>query len=267
MKMLSQNAVRWLFLTTYLYRPWTCLFQTLQICENRDVSEALNRACIIEDISEDDYQSCEEDESIIKNSSDQTVEGKAQSNMNTTRNTNTSHRIEGSEGDCTEHEVIEGVTLLHPHYTSPIGRIDPEPPPVRANTEFPVTQRLVSVKELADVSDDLGRKGYIGKFDSVIKVPHLIEPVEKQEDTAPSILINTKVKLIFHKIEEIKVAHYNTSEGNDTNSDKECAALDSIKQASTMSISDKKEHFNNLPLTVMVKDPEYEVRPSHFKIM
>ena len=97
-------------------------------------------------------------------------------------------------------------------------------------------------------------------------ISHLIELVEKQEDTAPSILINTKVKFIFHKIEEIKVAHYNTREGNDTNSDKECAALDSIKQASTMSISDKEEHFNNLPLTVMVKDPEYEMRPSHFKL-
>ena len=200
--MLSQNAVKWLLLTTYLYRPWTCLFQTLQICENRDVSEALNRACIIEetskeenvteDMSDRDYQSCEKDKALTGSNSDQTVEGKAQSNMNTTSNTDTSHRIEGSEGDCTDHEVIGGVTLLHPHYTSPIGRIDPEPPPVRASTEFPVTQRFVSVKELADVSDDLGRKVHIGKFDSVIQVlylpsqkwtlvSHLIEPVENQE--------------------------------------------------------------------------------------
>ena len=38
-------------------------------------------------------------------------------------------------------------------------------------------------------------------------VSHLIELVKKQEDTAPSILSDAKVKFIFHKIEEIKEVH------------------------------------------------------------
>ena len=101
----------------------------------------------------------------------------------------TSQRIEESKDDCTDFEVIKGVTLLHPPYTNPMGMIDLEPPPGRAKpekkmrgrvliekpslskkniesisnevmldlgviTEFPVTQRFVSVKELPDVSDD-----------------------------------------------------------------------------------------------------------------
>ena len=126
------------------------------------------------------------------------IEGLPSALMNTTSNTDTSHRIEGSKGDCTNFEVIEGVTLLHPHYTNPMGMIDPEPPPGRAkpetkmrgrvliekplpskkniesisyevmldlgvSTEFPVTQRFVSVKELTDVSDDSRREVYMKK--------------------------------------------------------------------------------------------------------
>ena len=63
------------------------------------------------------------------------IEGLPSALMNTTSNTDTSHRIEGSKGDCTNFEVIEGVTLLHPHYTNPMGMIEPEPPPGRAKPE------------------------------------------------------------------------------------------------------------------------------------
>ena len=76
---------------------------------NKAKVEPPERACIIketseeenvtEDTSKEDYQSCEEDESLIGSNSDQTVEGEAQSNLSTTSNTNTSDKEEEVETD------------------------------------------------------------------------------------------------------------------------------------------------------------------------
>ena len=72
--MLSQNVVKWLLLTMKKTSP-----ESVQICENREDSEASDRACIIketskeenvtEDTSDKDHQSCEKDESLIGSNS------------------------------------------------------------------------------------------------------------------------------------------------------------------------------------------------------
>ena len=52
---------------------------------------------VTEDTSEEDYHSCEEDESLIGSNSDQTEEGEPSSNLNTTSNTDTSDKEEETE--------------------------------------------------------------------------------------------------------------------------------------------------------------------------
>ena len=74
---------------------------------NKTKIEPLERACILketseeedvtEDTSEEDYQSCEEDESLIGSNYDQTEEGETQSNLSTTSNTDTSDKEEEAE--------------------------------------------------------------------------------------------------------------------------------------------------------------------------